>query len=103
MFNNKVLKVTQNRIQVEHIFIYKLSRVSSHAVCSARENSFPLILQRNALGVQECEAQSDGRDEVVWKTHLDKKGICGYSVLESTRWFSNCKRKEIFLFVEQMY
>lgn len=78
------MKVTQNRIQAECIFIYKLSRASSHAICSVRKNSFPLTLKINALGVQDCEVRADGGDEVVWKTPLDKKGICGYSVLEST-------------------
>lgn len=59
--SNRILKVTQNMIQAEHIFIYKLSRVSPHATCSARENSFHLTLKRNYLSVTARQGLMAGR------------------------------------------
>lgn len=82
-------------IQVEHIFIYKLSRVSSHAIWSVRENSFPLILKRN-LSVQDCHVRSDGQEgtggveDAAWQ-----EGSCDYAILESTGWLSNCKLRSL--------
>lgn len=79
-------------IQAEHIFIYKLSRVSSHAVWSVGENSFPLILKRNYSSVQDCQVRSDGREGTGGVEDAARlEGSCDYAVLESTGWFSNCK------------